>query len=214
MKKRLEEAFKEANQNSPCTIFFDELHLMMGKEAHEDRHSKDLVGQFLTEMNTRKKGVLVIGATNEPGQLDTTVARRFKFHYKLHLPSHREKLCLLQSMISKSGMVNLLSTKEIQKAAYMLDGYTVNDLENVVEKATGLAIDRLANANYFTPISCNKQKVFIPCQPEDKRAIKASDVPEVSEVTSVICWKYLESSMKTVKATPTASKKTELQDGN
>jgi transitional endoplasmic reticulum ATPase len=76
--KAIREIFRKAKASSPCIVVFDELDSLARPRAHED----DLLGnervlsQILTEMDDAgSAGVIVIGITNRPDLIDTSLLR-------------------------------------------------------------------------------------------------------------------------------------------
>jgi len=72
--------FQLARDTKPSIIFIDEIELLAGthKEA-ESEGSRRIKTEFLVQMNGvghDDTGVLVLGATNIPWQLDSAIKRR------------------------------------------------------------------------------------------------------------------------------------------
>jgi transitional endoplasmic reticulum ATPase len=89
--RRLRDLFDHAEKNAPSILFFDELDSIVssrGPDAPE--YASSFVGQFLTALDgfEASKQVLVIAATNLPGQLDSALLRPGRLSFKLEFNGH------------------------------------------------------------------------------------------------------------------------------
>ena len=70
-----------ARQNKPAIIFVDEVDSLCGARGEGDSEaSRRIKTEFLVQMNgvgNDMDGVLVLGATNIPWQLDAAIRRRY-----------------------------------------------------------------------------------------------------------------------------------------
>ena len=76
--KRLRELFERARENKPAIIFFDEIDaIAASRDSYAGAMQGPIVQQILTLMDGKEalNGVVVIGATNRPDQLDTALLR-------------------------------------------------------------------------------------------------------------------------------------------
>lgn len=88
--KRIEQLFRIARENSPVVIFFDEIDALAPKRSRTDSSvMKRAVPQLLAEMDgfskNRKEMVLVIGATNNPWDIDEALMRPGRFDEKIYI---------------------------------------------------------------------------------------------------------------------------------
>ena len=93
--KNLHAIFEQARKNTPCIIFFDELDALGVKRGGDDGggggNSSALrlaVNQFLVEMSgveTNPEGIYVIGATNNPWDIDPALKRSGRFGDSVYL---------------------------------------------------------------------------------------------------------------------------------
>ena len=71
-----------AREQKPSLIFIDEVDSLCGKRTEgENESSRRIKTEFLVQMQGVGKvmdGVLVLGATNDPGGLDPAMRRRFQ----------------------------------------------------------------------------------------------------------------------------------------
>jgi SpoVK/Ycf46/Vps4 family AAA+-type ATPase len=81
--KQLHAIFESARRQAPCVIFFDEIDAL-GSSRTDLRNSsaKMVINQFLSELDgvqSSNDGLLILGATNAPWQLDTAFRRPGRF---------------------------------------------------------------------------------------------------------------------------------------
>ena len=195
--KQLGLLFQEAIDKGTC-LFFDEIHSMFGNDSRETSEACDrLSADFLKLMDSKPEGMVVFAATNEPWRVKATVVRRFSKKYYLELPNHETRCALLKKLIGETSMLNVLSEEDIKNYAAKMDEYSVNDIINVIKEAKGLGYDRIESAEYFTPIKLKGgKKVFIPCESNDAKAIKAKSTHVPGKVTAAICRPYMDKALK------------------
>lgn len=82
--------FKMAREAKPSIIFIDEVDSLCGSRSEgENETSRRIKTEFLVQMNgvgTDCDGVLVLGATNVPWELDAAIRRRFEKRIYIPLP--------------------------------------------------------------------------------------------------------------------------------
>ncbi|GBF48521.1 adenosinetriphosphatase [Leptospira ryugenii] len=81
--KNLNSIFELAREHSPCVVFIDEIDALGASRSDmKQSSSRHLINQFLQELdgvNTSNDGVLIIGATNAPWNLDAAFRRPGRF---------------------------------------------------------------------------------------------------------------------------------------
>lgn len=79
----VKQLFEMARENKPAIIFVDEVDSLAGtRNESESEGSRRIKTEFLVQMNGvghDDTGVLVLGATNIPWQLDNAIKRRYVF---------------------------------------------------------------------------------------------------------------------------------------
>ena len=105
--QRLRDLFEHAQQHAPAILFFDELDSIVssrGPDAPE--YATRFVGQFLTALDGFEATgqVLVVAATNLPGQLDSALLRPGRLSFKLEFsgtPTPDDRLAILRASARK-----------------------------------------------------------------------------------------------------------------
>jgi peroxin-6 len=102
--------FQKAKDASPCIIFFDELDSVAparGKNSDSSNVMDRIVSQLLAELDDISSEVFVIGATNRPDLLDSSLLRPGRFEKMLYLgvaSSNQEQLLLLKALTRKFNL--------------------------------------------------------------------------------------------------------------
>lgn len=88
--KNLHEIFELARHNTPCVLFIDEIDAL-GASRSDMKQSggRHLINQFLQELDgisSNNEGVLILGATNTPWNLDPAFRRPGRFDRIIFVP--------------------------------------------------------------------------------------------------------------------------------
>jgi AAA+ superfamily predicted ATPase len=88
--KNLHKIFELARQNTPAILFFDEVDALASDRASMKASAgRNVINQFLAEMDGaigNNEGILVLGATNAPWQVDSAFRRPGRFDRVLFVP--------------------------------------------------------------------------------------------------------------------------------
>ena len=88
--KNLNEIFTLARANKPCVLFIDEIDALGASRSDMKQSSgRHLINQFLQELdgiNSSNEGLLIIGATNTPWNLDPAFRRPGRFDRIIFVP--------------------------------------------------------------------------------------------------------------------------------
>ncbi len=141
--KNLHAIFEQARQNAPCIIFFDELDALGVKRGSggdggggESSAMRLAVNQFLVEMNgveANPEGIFVIGATNNPWDIDPALKRSGRFGDAVYIPPPKYK--------DRKGLFELYTRNKPRgwlnygRLARATSGYSPADIERVCDKA-------------------------------------------------------------------------------
>lgn len=88
--KNLHEIFELARQNTPCVLFIDEIDALGASRSDMKQSAgRHLINQFLQELDgidAANDGILILGATNTPWNLDPAFRRPGRFDRILFVP--------------------------------------------------------------------------------------------------------------------------------
>jgi len=153
--RKLHAIFEKARQSKPSVLFFDELEALGGKrQYHREASSSKLVSQFLSELDgfsRNNAGVLVLGATNVPWDIDPAFRRPGRFDRVLFVPppdrEARERILriLLDSRPADGDL-------DIPFLAKHSSGFSGADLMNLVETGIDEAIEASLTSGREVPI--------------------------------------------------------------
>src|SRR6478736_3353581 len=140
--KRLHELFRAARAKAPAILFFDEVDALGGRRSGLRHESyRTLVTQFLSELDGAKgasDGVLVMGATNAPWDVDPAFRRPGRFGEVLFVPPPdlraRVEILKLKLTGKPAGELDLA---ELARATELYSGA---DLDHVIDRAIETAL--------------------------------------------------------------------------
>ena len=152
--KKLHELFRLARQKAPAILFFDEVDSLGGRRSNLRHESyRTLVTQFLSELDGaggKSEGVLVIGATNAPWDVDGAFRRPGRFSDVLFVPPPdlQARVEILKLKLAGRPHREL----DIPSIARRTELFSGADLEHVVESAIEDALTDSLKAGSVRPI--------------------------------------------------------------
>ncbi len=86
--KNIRDVFERASRNTPAILFFDEIEGIAGRRDNLNIDAVRLVDAFLSELDgfKKKKGLIVMGATNAPWAIDPALRRSERFTKQIFIP--------------------------------------------------------------------------------------------------------------------------------
>lgn len=148
--------FQRARDARPCVVFFDELDSVAPKRGNQGDSGgvmDRIVSQLLAELDGMSddeeggNGVFVIGATNRPDLLDSSLLRPGRFDKMLYLgvsDTHAKQLTILEALTRKFAMHPETSLRRVAESLPFT--YTGADLYALCSDAMLKAITRQASA--------------------------------------------------------------------
>ncbi len=152
--KKLHELFRLARQKAPSILFFDEVDAIGGRRSALKHESyRTLVTQFLSELDGaggKSEGVLVIGATNAPWDVDGAFRRPGRFSDVLFVPPPdlQARVEILKLKLAGKPHQEI----DIPALARRTELFSGADLEHVVESAIEAALADSLKAGSVRPI--------------------------------------------------------------
>jgi transitional endoplasmic reticulum ATPase len=138
------EVFKKAKQTSPCIILFDEIDALApkrGSYAGGSHVTETVVNQLLTEIDGLEslENVVVIGATNRPDILDTSLLRpgRFDFMVLVPAPDEKSRYEIFKVHTKNMPLGEGINLKDLAKRT---NGYSGADIEGICREAAMIAL--------------------------------------------------------------------------
>lgn len=134
--KAVREIFRKAKASSPCVIIFDELDsLARFKSNEEGGVGETILSQLLTELEEGVSSrVVVVGISNRPDLLDSSLLRTGRLDLVLYVPPPDEKgrLEIIKILTKK---MPLASDIKLQEIAVTTQNYTGADLASLCREA-------------------------------------------------------------------------------
>lgn len=138
--RNLAELFKQAREQAPCVLFFDEVDALASRRSDfRTSAGRPLINQFLSELDGidgGNDGLLVLAATNAPWHLDPAFRRPGRFDRVLFVPP--------PDLAARAAILEILTRGkpaqglDFNAVARKTDGFSGADLKAVVD----LAIER------------------------------------------------------------------------
>ncbi|MEM3791415.1 MAG: AAA family ATPase [Candidatus Micrarchaeaceae archaeon] len=138
--KNIHSIFEQARKNAPCIIFFDELDALGAKResvGEQQSYMRMAVNQFLQEMDgveENPEGIFVIGATNQPWDIDPALKRSRRFGDSIYIgpPSYKERKWEFMYYTRKRP-IGRISFGRLARATM---GFSRADIEEICDKAS------------------------------------------------------------------------------
>ncbi|MEM3781913.1 MAG: AAA family ATPase [Candidatus Micrarchaeaceae archaeon] len=137
--KNLHAVFEQARAHTPCILFFDEIDALgMKREGAGEQASymRMAVNAFLTEMDGVEKnpeGIFVIGATNQPWDMDPALKRSGRFGERIYFPPPNYKARVGAFKYNTRNMP--LGRVSFGRLARATMGYSQADISDICDKA-------------------------------------------------------------------------------
>ncbi|WEW60502.1 Vacuolar protein sorting-associated protein 4 [Emydomyces testavorans] len=176
----VKQLFNMARENKPAIIFIDEIDALCGPRGEgESEASRRIKTELLVQMDgvgNDTKGVLILGATNIPWQLDMAIRRRFQRRVHISLPDMAARLKMFQLNVDSTPCA--LTPADYKSLAEMTEGYSGSDISIAVQDALMHPVRKIQSATHYKkvlhPVLVDGQEKLTPCSPGDQGAIEMS----------------------------------------
>jgi len=164
--KAVRELFKKAKQVAPTIVFLDEIDAIAPKRgAYSGSHvTESVVNQILTSIDGLEsmEGVIIIGATNRPDILDTSLLRPGRFDRLLLVPApdFQARKEIFEIHTKNMPLDKNISLIELAKKT---EGFTGADIEGLCREAAMLALRN--NINSKKVVLDNFEKAMYSIRP-------------------------------------------------
>lgn len=143
--------FEMARASRPAIIFIDEIDsLCSNRSEGENDTTRRIKTEFLVQMQGVGKGsegLLVLGATNVPWELDPAVRRRFEKRVYIALPDKHARIKMFQLNLGTTP--NSLTEDDYDDLGTLTEGYSGSDIATLVKDALMEPIRKCQNAKKF-----------------------------------------------------------------
>ncbi|KAF7306243.1 AAA-domain-containing protein [Mycena indigotica] len=169
----VKQLFELAREQKPSIIFIDEIDSLAGSRSEaESEGSRRIKTEFLVQMNGvghDDTGVLVLGATNIPWQLDNAIKRRFEKRIYIPLPGPEARQRMFELHVGETPCE--MSKADYRVLAEQTDGFSGSDISIVVRDALMQPVRKVLGATHFKRVGDGK---WTPCSPGDPDAVEKS----------------------------------------
>ncbi len=141
--EKIAAVFREARENAPTILFFDEIEAMItDRSKHTNVSEAGEVNEFLAQLNNcGQDGVIVIGATNKPTEIDEAALRAGRLEYKYYIPQPdfetRKELFRINLSKRKTDF-----GIDYDKLASLTENYVSADIKLIVDTAARFVFRR------------------------------------------------------------------------
>lgn len=147
----IKQLFKMARDRKPSIIFIDEVDsLCGGRQEGENDSSRRIKTEFLVQMQgvgNDMDGILVLGATNVPWELDNAIRRRFQKRIYIQLPDANARAGIFKIKAGKTK--NDLTESNFITLGEMSEGYSGSDVAIVVNEALMMPVRKCQSGKHF-----------------------------------------------------------------
>jgi vacuolar protein-sorting-associated protein 4 len=166
--------FTMARENKPSVIFIDEIDALCGPRGEgESEASRRIKTEILVQMDgvgNDSKGVLVLGATNLPWQLDSAIRRRFQRRVHIGLPDTAGRAKMFKLAIGDTETT--LQPGDYNQLAATSEGFSGSDIAIVAQDALMKPLRKISTATHFRPVMSEGKRMMTPCSPGHPEAIE------------------------------------------
>ena len=147
----VKQMFEMARDKKPSIIFIDEIDsLCTARSEGESESSRRIKTEFLVQMDgvgNTQGGVLVLGATNVPWELDPAMRRRFEKRVYIALPEANARAKMFK--LNLGDTPNNVTDAEFDDMAARAEGYSGSDIAVVVREALMEPLRKCQTAKQF-----------------------------------------------------------------
>merc|ERR1711939_779356 len=172
----VKQLFAMARENKPSIIFIDEVDALCGPRGEgESEASRRIKTEMLVQMDgvgRDSKGVLVLGATNIPWQLDAAIRRRFQRRVHISLPDLPARTKMFEISVGTTPCE--LAGADFRTLGELSEGYSGSDISIAVQDALMQPVRKIQMATHYKKAMDNGVEKLTPCSPGDAGAMEMS----------------------------------------
>jgi SpoVK/Ycf46/Vps4 family AAA+-type ATPase len=153
--RNLANLFRNARENKPCVLFFDELDaLAFSRSKANSEHSRTVVNEFLAQLDGfdhDNAGVLILAATNMPWDVDPAMKRPGRFARQVFVPPPDQ---LARAMMFRQKVADIptgdLTVDALAAATALCSGA---DIDGIVDLAKERVLADIITSGNERPLS-------------------------------------------------------------
>ena len=157
----VKQLFNMARENKPSIIFIDEVDALCGPRGEgESEASRRIKTELLVQMDgvgRDSKGVLILGATNIPWQLDAAIRRRFQRRVHISLPDLAGRMRMFEMSVGSTPCD--LKAQDFKTLGALSEGYSGSDISIAVQDALMQPVRKIQTATHYKKV-CNPLSIF------------------------------------------------------
>lgn len=170
----VKQLFNLARENKPSIIFIDEIDALCGPRGEgESEASRRIKTELLVQMDgvgRDSKGVLILGASNIPWQLDSAIRRRFQRRVHISLPDQPARMRMFELAVGSTPCE--LKSDDYRTLAKLSEGYSGSDISIAVQDALMQPVRKIQTATHYKKVEVEGEEKLTPCSPGDAGAIE------------------------------------------
>ncbi|MGN1235266.1 MAG: ATP-binding protein [Christensenellaceae bacterium] len=165
--RNIRDLFESARSQERAVIFIDELDALLARRG-QDIHNDQRVNEFLQNMDGfagRAPGLLLLGATNFPWNVDPAALRSGRFSERVYipLPDYADRRILLQREIGRTVTDGKV---DIDRLASLTEGYSCADIVELTDRAmSGPLVDSFGREDNPPVTTAHYLSVLASMQP-------------------------------------------------
>lgn len=149
--KLVKQMFEMAREAKPSIIFIDEIDSLCTARAEgESESSRRIKTEFLVQMDgvgSAQGGILVLGATNVPWEIDQAMRRRFEKRVYIPLPDQFARTTMFRLHLGDTS--HDITQDQFEILGAMSEGFSGSDISVVVREALMEPIRKCQVAKQF-----------------------------------------------------------------
>nr|POE96887.1 vacuolar protein sorting-associated protein 4 [Quercus suber] len=170
----VKQLFNLARENKPSIIFIDEIDALCGPRGEgESEASRRIKTELLVQMDgvgRDSKGVLILGATNIPWQLDAAIRRRFQRRVHISLPDQPARTRMFELAVGSTPCE--LKPDDLRALGKLSEGYSGSDITIAVQDALMQPVRKIQTATHYKKVEVDGVEKLTPCSPGDAGALE------------------------------------------
>jgi vacuolar protein-sorting-associated protein 4 len=116
------------------------------------------------------KGVLILGATNIPWQLDAAIRRRFQRRVHISLPDQPARMRMFEIAVGTTPCE--LKPDDYKTLGKLSEGYSGSDIAIAVQDALMQPVRKIQTATHYKKVEKDGEEKLTPCSPGDAGAME------------------------------------------